>query len=159
MLATCAIPCTFPSIHTSTRHACAHTARCLEVLTWVRCRSALRDLRCGDDSAERRAVPDPFRHANDVGNNILRFETPIVRARPAETGLHFIRDADAAGGAHVFVNVLEVAIWKNHAATDTLNRFRDEAGNLTGRGVVDQALHVVYICVQRRIIAAPVPRN
>ena len=65
------------------------------------------DLRRGHDRGERAAVADAFRHGDDVGNDALRFETPVMRAGAAEAGLHFIRDADAAGGAHVLVGVLE----------------------------------------------------
>ena len=78
-------------------------------------RERRRDLRRGDDRGERTAVADAFRHRDDVGNDALRFEAPVMRARAAEAGLHFIRDANAAGRAHVFVSVLEITVRENDA--------------------------------------------
>ena len=53
-----------------------------------------------------------------------------MRAGAAEAGLHFIGDADAAGGAHVFVGVLQIAIREHNAAADALDRLGDKAGDL-----------------------------
>ena len=85
-------------------------------------RQRLRDLRRGDDGGERRAVADALGHGDDVGNHALRFEAPVVRARAAEAGLHFIGDAHAAGGAHVLVGVLQIAVGENDEAADALDR-------------------------------------
>ena len=76
-------------------------------------------------------LPMPLAMRDDVGNHALRFEAPVMRAGAAEAGLHFVRDADAARGAHVFVGVLEIAVGKNDAAADALDRFRDEARDLS----------------------------
>src|SRR5438552_329127 len=95
-----------------------------------------------DDGAERAAVPDSFRHRDDVGNHALRFETPIMRASPPKPGLHFIGDADPTGVAHVLVSMFEITIGKNDATADTLDRFGDERSDLAGRRVIDEILHV-----------------
>ena len=57
-------------------------------------------------------------------------EAPEMRAGAAEAGLHFVGDAHAAGGAHVFVGVLEIAVRKHDEAADALDGFGDEAGDL-----------------------------
>src|SRR5437762_9022174 len=101
-----------------------------------------RDLRRGDNRAERATVPDPFGHRHDVGNHTLRFETPIMRASPPKPGLHFIGDADPTGVAHMLVSVFEITIGKNDATADTLDRFGDERSDLAGRCVIDEILHV-----------------
>ena len=44
-----------------------------------------------------------------------------MRAGPAETGLHFISDADPAGAANMLVSMLEITIGKNDATADTLD--------------------------------------
>ena len=87
----------------------------------------------------------PFRHRDDVGNHALRFKAPEMRAGAAEAGLHFVGDAHAAGGADVFVSVLEIAVRKYHEAADALDGFGDEAGDLARRGEVDHLLHVVRV--------------
>ena len=60
----------------------------------------------------------------------------------AEPGLHFVRDANAAGRAHMGVGVLQVFVRENHAAADALDRLGDEGGDLTGRRVLDQVLDI-----------------
>ena len=52
-----------------------------------------------------------------------------MRAGAAEAGLHFVGDAHAARGAHVFVGVLEIAMRKYHEAAHALDGFGDEAGD------------------------------
>src|SRR4051812_21549678 len=99
-------------------------------------RERLRDLRRGHNRAQRRAVSDAFRHANDIWYHPLRLETPVMRAASAEPRLHFIRNADAARCPDVFVSVLEVAVRKPHATADTLDRFRDEPGDLPRRRII-----------------------
>src|ERR1043166_3366453 len=79
------------------------------------------DVRCCNDRAERATVPDSFRHCHDVGNYVLRFESPVMRAGPTESGLDFISDADSAGGSDMFVSMFQVSIGKNNAAAHALN--------------------------------------
>ena len=79
------------------------------------------DFRRRNHRAERTTVPDSFRHRHDVWNHALRFESPVMRTSPTETGLHFIGDANAAGGADMFVSVLEIIVGKNNATADALN--------------------------------------
>ena len=42
-------------------------------------------------------------------------------ARAAESGLHFIGNADAAGRANVLVDMLEIIIGEDDTAPDALN--------------------------------------
>ena len=83
-----------------------------------------------------------------------------MRAGAAEAGLHFIRDANSARRAHVFVSVLEITVRENDAAADALDGFGDEAGDLPGSGVVDHVFHVVRIFLAGLgIVAAPNARD
>ena len=116
------------------------------------------DLRRGHDRGERAAVADAFRHGDDVGDDALRFEAPEMRAGAPEAGLHFVRDADAARGAHVFVGVLQITVRKHHAAADALDRLGDEPRDLSRRRVVDQVLHIGRVIFSGlRIVVAPEP--
>ena len=76
-------------------------------------------------------LPIPFAMVTMSGIDALRFESPVMRAGAAEAGLHFIGDADAAGRAHMFVSVLEIAVGKNNAAAHALDRFGDERRDLS----------------------------
>jgi len=62
------------------------------------------DFSSGDDGGERKSIADGFAEDDDVGNNLLRFETPEMRAEAAEADLDFVRDADTTRRAHVFVD-------------------------------------------------------
>ena len=64
---------------------------------------ACGDFRSGDDCRERESISDRFAEHHDVGNDVLRFEAPEVRAEAAEADLHFVGDADTARGADVLV--------------------------------------------------------
>src|SRR5687767_1729489 len=92
----------------------------------------LRDLRRGDDGRERTAIADPFGHGHNVRDDTLRFESPVMRAGAAEARLNFIRDANTAGGANVFVSVPQIAVRKHDGAADALNALGDEPRDLTG---------------------------
>ena len=105
----------------------------------------MRNLRRRDHGSERTAVADTFGHRDDVGNHALCFETPEVRARPAKARLHFVRDANATGGADVLVSVLEITLRKLHEPTDALNGFSDERRDLARRGVINHLFHVVCV--------------
>src|SRR5262249_33178002 len=50
----------------------------------------LRNLRSGNHSRKRKRVPDWLAQNDDIRDNILRFESPEVRAQPAKTHLDFI---------------------------------------------------------------------
>ena len=69
-------------------------------------RDRSRDFGCGDDSAERSAVADPFRHRHDVRHDALSLKSPVVRAGASEPRLDFIGDTYAAGRVHMFVSML-----------------------------------------------------
>ena len=96
-------------------------------------RQGRRDLRRRHDRRQRTAVADALGHGDDVGNDALRFKSPIMRARAAEARLHFVRDAHAAGGADVFVGMFQIAVGKDDAAADALDGFGDEAGHAARR--------------------------
>ncbi len=52
--------------------------------------------------------------------------------------------------------MFQITIRKNDAAADALNRFSDERSNLTGRGEIDQVLHVGRVFFSRiDIVASP----
>ena len=55
----------------------------------------------------RIAVRDRLAEHDDVRHDAVRLERPEVRAQPAEAGLDFVGDADAAGGAHQAIHLGE----------------------------------------------------
>ena len=59
----------------------------------------------GDYRREGETITYRFAEDDDVRNNILRFETPEVRAEAAEAYLDFVGDADTAGGVDTSVNI------------------------------------------------------
>ncbi len=63
-------------------------------------------------------------------------------ARSAKAGLDLVGDAHAAGGARMFVSVLQVTIREHHRAAHALNGLGDESGNLARGGIVNHALDV-----------------
>src|ERR1700719_1938689 len=74
----------------------------------------------------------------------------------AKPRLDFIRDAKATGGANVLVNVLQISVRKNNAASDTLNRFGNESSDLPWRCEIDQVFHVVRIFLSSiGVVASP----
>ncbi len=62
---------------------------------------AFRNFWRGDDGSERKPVGDGFSQDDDVRDGVLRFEAPEVGTEAAEGDLHFVGDADGAGGADV----------------------------------------------------------
>src|SRR5262249_5101424 len=65
-----------------------------------------------------------------------------MRSGASETGLHLIGNANPAGGAHVFVSVLEVIVREDNAAAHALDRFGDITRDPARGGVVDQIFDV-----------------
>src|SRR6266850_7965847 len=59
------------------------------------------DLTFGDNRRDRKRIADRLAKNHDVGNHILRFESPEVRAQAPKSHLDFIGDADAARCAYV----------------------------------------------------------
>src|SRR6516225_2004343 len=115
----------------------------------------LGNLRSGDDRGERHAVADALGHRHDVGDHALRLESPEMRAGAAKTGLHLVRNAHAAGGADIFVRLLEITLRKFHKATDTLNGFGYEPGDFARRRKIDHVLYVVGVFLARlRVIVS-----
>ena len=100
------------------------------------------DFRRRHDRRQRTAVADALGHSHDVGNNALRFKSPEMRAGAAKAGLHFVRDADAARRADVFISMFQITVRKNHAAADALNRFGNESSHAARRGVVNQTFDI-----------------
>src|ERR1700746_3821971 len=82
---------------------------------------ALCNCRRGYHRSQRGTVSDPFRHGYDVRDHTLAFKSPIGLAGTAETGLHFVSDADTASGSHMLIDMLEIAIREHHGPTDSLN--------------------------------------
>ena len=79
-----------------------------------------------------------------------------MRPGPAKAGLHFIGNAQAAGGADVLVSMFEIIIRKYNAAPDALNGFGDECRDLAGGSEVEQVLHIGGVIFARvDIIASP----
>ena len=101
------------------------------------------DFRCGHDRGEWGAVADALGQRDDVGDNALRFEAPKMRAGAAAAGLNFVGDAETAGGAHVFVGVLEVALGELDEAAHALDGLGEERGDFSGRRIVDEVFDVV----------------
>src|SRR5205823_4334490 len=103
-------------------------------------------------------VADAFGHGHDVGNHALGLEPPEMCPGAAKPGLDLVGNADAAGSPDVLVNMIEIAVGKNHYAADALNGFGDETGDLAGCGEVDQLFYVRGIFLAGiRIIAAMWP--
>ena len=74
----------------------------------------------------------PLAMRDDVGNHALGLEAPVMRAGAAEAGLHFVGDANTAGGTHVFIGLFQITVGKYDEAADALDGFGDEAGILPG---------------------------
>ena len=92
------------------------------------------DFRSGDDGSEREGISDGLAEHHDVGDDVLRFESPEVRAEAAEADLHFVGDADATGRADVLVGFGEIAGRKNNLAGDAGERFGDVRGDSAAFG-------------------------
>ena len=115
-----------------------------------------RDLRRCDHCRQRAAIADPFGHGHNIRNHVLRLKSPIVGAGAPESGLNFVRNANTPGGTRVFVSGLQIAVRENHAAAHSLDRFRDEGGDLSRCRVVNQAFHIGCIMLAGiRIVATP----
>ena len=103
------------------------------------------DFRRGDDRGEWSAVADALGQRDDVGDDALRLEAPEMRAGAAEAGLDFVGDAETAGGAHVFVGVLEVALGEFDEAAHALDGLGEERGDFSGRRIVDEIFDIVGV--------------
>src|SRR5262249_31361997 len=55
---------------------------------------------------------------HDVWNNSLRFESPEMRAQASKTDLNFIRDANAACGAHKPIDLGKIVRGKHDLPRD-----------------------------------------
>jgi len=80
-----------------------------------------------------------------IRDDALRLEAPVMRAGAAEAGLHLVGDAHAAGGAHIFVGVLEVARRELDKAADALDGLGDEGRDLARCRVFDDLLDVLGV--------------
>ena len=104
----------------------------------------------GHHRGKRATISNAFGHGDNVGRYALSFKSPEVRARSSKAGLHFIRDAQAASGAHVLVGIFQIAIWQHHRTAHALNAFGDERAHLPRCSKLNQALHI------KRVLAASV---
>ena len=125
--------------------------------------------------ADRMAVAERLAHHDDVGHDALILERPEARAHAAESRLHFVGDADAAGRAHVLVHVRQISRRKDELAADARTRLGDEAGDAprrarearrrsrrparrTSRRRADRSLECAAIVVGQRRDVHPVRR-
>src|SRR5688572_21577773 len=77
------------------------------------------------------AVADRFAEHDDVGNDVVVFESPEVRARPAVTGLYFIGNANTARSAHRFISISEEIGGKHDLSGHTRHRLRDKSAQIS----------------------------
>ena len=101
---------------------------------------------------ERIAVADRLPEDDDVGNDALRLEGVEVRPHPAVRRLHFVRDADAAGGADDRVDVGEVAVRQDDLSADARGALGDER-----RRVPDLPRELGVFLAGARIVALVFP--
>ena len=88
------------------------------------------DFRGGDDGGQREGIPDGFAEHDDVRDDVLSFESPEMGAETAEADLHFVGDADAAGGADVKRKPsVEIAWRKNNLSGDAGRSLGEECGD------------------------------
>src|SRR5262245_6743821 len=83
----------------------------------------VRDFAPCDNCSEGKGIADRLTEHNDVRHGMLRFESPEVRAEPAETDLYFVGDADAACCADVTIDFGQIVRRKNDLPADTGKRF------------------------------------
>src|SRR5580704_562806 len=81
----------------------------------------LRNRRCRYYRGERNPVSDPFRHGYDVRYHTLTFKSPIGLTGTTKPSLDFVRDADTSGCSHMFIDMLEIVIWKQNGPANSLN--------------------------------------
>src|SRR5437764_14215516 len=103
------------------------------------------DLWCGYNCSQGAPVSDALGHGDDVRNYVLKLKSPVVSPGATKSGLDFIRDAHAAGCSNVLIRVLQIPVWKHHAAADPLNGFGDKGSDLSRRTVIDQVFTVFRI--------------
>ena len=104
------------------------------------------------DRAHRSPVADPLGHRDDVGHNALRLEAPPVAARPCESSLHLVGDAQAAGRPGVLVGGLQVAVGKHDCAPHALDALGDVGGDAARRAEADQIRDVGCILLARPLV-------
>src|SRR6266478_5289466 len=93
------------------------------------------DLTRGDNRRERKRIADRLAKNHDVGNHILRFESPEVRAQASKSQLNFIGDADAARCAYVTVHRREITRRKYNLPADAGQCFRNICGDAASFGL------------------------
>src|SRR5580700_2786528 len=116
------------------------------------------DFASGDHGRQRERVSDGFAQHHNVRDDALRLESPEVRAETAETNLHFIGDAYAAGGADVPVGFGEISGRKNNLAGDTWQRFGDVRCDVTPSGApaLQDFCYTLRVFGSRRGITPPI---
>ena len=89
---------------------------------------AAGDLFGGDDRAKRVAIAKRLAQNHHVRGGLLRLEPPIGVPKPPEASLHLIRDAQASGSPHPFIDSRQVpGRWLNLPA-DAGKALGDETG-------------------------------
>ena len=105
----------------------------------------LGDLWGGDDGGEGEAVADAFGHGDDVGDDALGLEAPVVGAGSSEPGLDFVGDAEASGSPDAGVGSGQVALGEDHGTADALDGFGKEGGDPSGGGETDDVCDFVGV--------------
>src|ERR1035437_3087603 len=98
------------------------------------------DFLCARYAAERDAVAHALGHRDHVGFHTPMLNTPPLVARAAEARLHFIGDEHAAVFLDDVVGDFKILLRGIDHAAKSLDRFRDERGDLAGRVVLDDVL-------------------
>ena len=79
----------------------------------------------GDYRRQRVAVSDRFAQRDDVGDDLLGFKPPEVRADTAKADLNFVGYADPAGRLHFGIELLQIARRQHHLAAVAEQRFKE----------------------------------
>ena len=104
----------------------------------------------GHNRGKRATISNTFGHGDNVRRDVLGFKSPEVCARSAKASLHFVSDAQATRGAHMFVRIFRIAIWQHHRAAHALNTLCNERAHLSRRSKLNQTLHI------KRVLAASI---
>jgi hypothetical protein len=124
--------------HLEHRQTCGHGDRIaterVEVNSAGEC---LCDLSSRRHRGEWNTVPDPLGHRDDVGNNTVVLEPPVVLAGAAEAGLNFVGNTEAAVFPDDRVRLAEIVGSPAGHSSDSLNRFGDEGRDPSRRRVAN----------------------
>ena len=77
------------------------------------------------------AVTNGLAHGDDVGDGVLGFEHPEMRAGAAEAGLDFVGDGDPARGVDGGESLLQISGRQNDLAAASQRGFAEESRETT----------------------------